>query len=156
MLPRTFALLAAVGALVSACGSGEATRVEVSGAWARTSAMSATNGAAYMALTSDDDDRLVDVRVDPSVAARAELHETVTAGMTGTTMGMSAGEMSMREVDSIDLPAGTAVALAPGGYHIMLFDLAAPLEIGSTIAVTLVFESADDLVVEVPVLDEAP
>jgi hypothetical protein len=48
------------------------------------------------------------------------------------------------------------VALEPGGYHIMLLELAAPLEVGSTIDVTLTFEHAGQKVVSAEVRDTAP
>jgi copper(I)-binding protein len=64
--------------------------------------------------------------------------------------------MTMQEVDRVDLPAGTAVALQPGGYHIMLLGLAEPLTLGETIEVTLQFENAGEQTVEVPVRDTAP
>jgi copper(I)-binding protein len=50
--------------------------------------------------------------------------------------------MKMRAVPSLDLPAGKAVDLKPGGYHVMLMDLKKPLTAGDTIPITLVVESA--------------
>ena len=64
--------------------------------------------------------------------------------------------MSMREVGEIALPAGTTVNLEPGGYHIMLLDLARPLSVGDKFDVTLTFETAGEQVVEVEVREEAP
>jgi copper(I)-binding protein len=128
--------------------------------------MMATAGAAYMTITSSTADKLVGASVDASVAAVVEIHETrmVDGGMgTDTTMMMGGdttmpgmGAMEMVPVDSLDIPAGTAVELAPGGYHLMLLDLAAPLELGSTFTVTLVFEQAGERLVEVVVADSAP
>lgn len=118
----------------------------IDGAWARTSPMGTDVGAAYANITSPADDALVDVRVDGSVAGMAQLHE----------MAMGDGQMTMQEVDRIELPAGTTVALEPGGYHVMLMQLVEPLEVGRTIRVTFVFEVAGEVVVDVPVLDEAP
>jgi copper(I)-binding protein len=163
-------MLLAAGLLFTACGDDTDStlggEVEVSGAWVRTSPMDAANGAAYLTITSPVDDAILSVSVDASVAAAAELHETVMAEPTGTTMAMGTdmdtgttmamGEMTMREVEEIALPAATAVALAPGGLHVMLLDLVEPLEVGDTITVTLTLESAGELMVEVPVLDEAP
>lgn len=128
-------------------GDAAAAAVTVEGAWARTSPMMASNGAAYMELTADSDDRLVAARVGSSVAARAELHETA--------MDPDSGEMAMNEVDGIDLPAGQTVTLEPGGYHVMLLDLTEPLEPGNTIELTLVFERAGEVVVEAEVRDMA-
>lgn len=175
--------LALVGLLgLASCGSAESsttsadsadTTVAVStdspvitGAWARTSPTMVTMGAAYFSVTSPIDDRLIGVRVDASVAATAEMHEMVMASddtMTSHSMDMGSettmagmGEMTMQQVDHIDLPAGTAVALAPGGLHVMLIDLVAPLEAGSTIQLTLEFAQAGTITIDVPVLDEAP
>lgn len=60
---------------------------------------------------------------------------------TSTEMGGS-DSMTMRPVDSIELPAGETVKLEPGGYHVMLLELAAPLTAGQTFPVTLTFEEA--------------
>jgi copper(I)-binding protein len=70
--------------------------------------------------------------------------------------GEMGGAMTMREVGEIALPAGTTVNLEPGGYHIMLLDIATPLELGQKFDVTLTFEQAGDKVVEVEVREAAP
>jgi copper(I)-binding protein len=57
------------------------------------------------------------------------------------------GSMTMREVESIELPAGETVALEPGGFHVMLLDLVEPLEVGDTFEVTLTFASGATQVV---------
>lgn len=123
--------------------------VTISDVWARKSPSATTMGAAYMTITSPVDDALVGVSVSTEVAAKAELHETVasddggmtpTTGMTETTMG--GGSMTMKPVDRIVLPAGVAVELKPGGYHVMLIDLVKPLEVGDTITLNLLFEQA--------------
>ena len=166
----------ATDAPTTAAPSGE---VIIDGAWARTSPMMAEMGAAYMMITSPIDDKLVGAMADPSICEAVEVHEVVmemgddhmgsdtTMGMdmgSDTTMGMDmgsddtmpSGEMTMREVEFVELPAGTTVELKPGGYHIMLIGLKAPLELGSTIQITLVFENAGEITVDVPVLEEAP
>jgi len=132
--------------------------VTVSGAWARTSPKSAANGAVYLTLASDTGDALVKASVDPSVAAMVEIHETKMAGtsMGSTSMGGGTGEMTMSPVDRIEIPAGGQTKLEPGGFHIMLMNLAAPLENGSTIKVTLTFETAAPQTVDVDVRDDAP
>jgi len=158
--------------------------VEIAGAWARTSPMEVTLGAAYMTITSDVDDELTDVSVDPSIAATAEIHEMVMAEMSDTssdttmamssdttmamssdttmamssdtTMSMGSGEMVMQEVESIAIPAGETVELKPGGYHIMLIDLAAPLETGQEFDIVLTFANAGEVTVTVVVGDTAP
>lgn len=149
------------------------------GAWARTSPAVASAGAVYMTISNptDIDDALVGVIVDPSIAAKAEIHETVAAGpgpgstvmgegMPDGTMpqgtmpqgGMpeGGGMMRMQAVPRLDVPAGAVVTLEPGGYHLMLIDLAAPLTPGSTVELTLDFEVAGDVVVRAEVRDTAP
>ena len=83
---------------------------------------------------------------------------TEDTAMTEDTMAMTddtmAGSMTMQEVDSIAIPAGEKVALEPGGYHVMLMELAKPLEVGSTFELTLTFAKAGDITVEVEVRDE--
>jgi copper(I)-binding protein len=55
--------------------------------------------------------------------------------------------MEMRPVERIAIPAGQSVALEPGGFHIMLLDLAEPLELGQQVDLTLVFENAGEVAV---------
>jgi copper(I)-binding protein len=157
---------AALVLAVAACGGGDG--IDVEGVWARTSPAMADAGAVYLEVTSSDADRLVGALVDPSVAATVELHETVMvdgemSGDSSPDEGMSdedtehaAGAMTMQEVGVIDLPAGETVALEPGGLHIMLLDLAAPLELGEEFDLTLQFENGGEQVVPVEVRDEAP
>ena len=67
--------------------------------------------------------------------------------------GMHDGAMSMQEMDALELPAGKLVQLVPGGYHIMLIDLAKPLVVGETFDLTLDFDQAPNLTVAVEVSD---
>ncbi len=132
------------------------------GQWARASAEGATTGAVYVTIVPATDDTLTGISVPATVAGRAEMHETMMAPtettMMGseTTMGMGGGGMQMSPVESIDLTGGQDFVFEPGGYHIMLFGLVAPLKVGGTITVTLTFANAGSIDVEVPVLDEAP
>ena len=134
----------------------------VSDVWARSSPSGVTMGAAYFDITSVDDDLLVAVSVSSDVAARAEIHEVVKVMDMGDDEmhdhdmgddGMYDDAMSMQEMDALDLPAGTLVQLAPGGYHIMLIDLAKPLVVGETFDFTLDFDQAPDLTVTIEVSD---
>lgn len=182
------ALVAACALVVASCGSDdgssvssvapEAGDVTVENAWARTSPMAVSVGAAYMDITASSDDELLGAAVDASIAGKVEIHETVSAmpgeegedtsmsggttgdtvsdDMAGHTSGDMSGEMTMRPVESIALPAGETVMLMPGGLHIMLLDLAAPLEVGQTFDITLTFANAGTKVVTVEVRDEAP
>jgi periplasmic copper chaperone A len=171
------ALLTATALGLVACGDDDggtssSAAVTVTDAWARTSPAMANVGAAYMTLESKDGDALVAAAVDPAVAAKVEIHETVMAESSDTTMGMGSdttamgmgsdttmagsGAMTMQPVESIPLPAGEQVSLAPGGYHLMLLDLAKPLTVGEKVEITLTFEKAGTQAVEAEVRDTAP
>lgn len=132
-----------------------AAEIEVTDVWARQSPMGTTAGAVYMNITSAEDDALVGASVPAEIAGTVEVHETVMAEEDmGANMGEETGgdegnmgSMTMREVESVDLPAGETVALEPGGLHIMLLDLVEPLEVGDTFEVTLTFGSGAEQVV---------
>jgi periplasmic copper chaperone A len=149
---RLILLLTVLGLVAAGCGGDEG--ISIDGQWARNSPMSAERGAVYMNITSADGDRLLSASVDPSIAATTEVHETVPAEGESGDDGMAM--MMMQQVDAIDLPAGETISLKPGGYHIMLIDIAKPLEIGQKFTVTLNLEKAGEQVVEVEVREEAP
>ncbi len=105
--------------------------VDIKNAWIRASVQGQSATGAFMTLTSREDTRLVGV-VSPA-AGVAEVHE----------MKVDNGIMKMRAVEGgLALPAGKAVELKPGGYHVMLMDLKAALPKGSTVPMTLVFKDA--------------
>ncbi|MCH4563226.1 copper chaperone PCu(A)C [Halomonas sp. EGI 63088] len=93
----------------------------------------------------------VDIRVDGSepavlVGARSPASETVELH----DMAMDDGVMQMRRVERIDIPAGTLQTMRPGGgYHLMLFDLVAPLNDGDRFPLTLEFAERGEIEVEV-------
>ena len=122
--------------------------VAVDGAWARASVQGQTASGAFMRLTAPEATRLV--RVESPVAGVAEVHE----------MKMEGDVMKMRALPGLDLPAGKLVELKPGGYHVMLLDLKAPLAKDSTVPLTLVFQDAkgveSKLNLTVPVGTSAP
>ncbi|MBV6633972.1 MAG: copper chaperone PCu(A)C [Alphaproteobacteria bacterium] len=110
--------------------------------FARASASPAIKaGAAYLEITNEGEaDRLV-AATSPR-AKKVELH----------THELTAGVMRMREVaGGIELPAGETVTLKPGGLHIMLLGLTAPLVEGETFPMTLTFEQAGTVEVVVMV-----
>lgn len=96
---------------------------------------------AYLTLnnTGAQDERLIAVRAEG--VGTVEIHETTHEGEV----------MRMQPVDGIDVPAGGEVALAPGGLHLMLLDLAGPLAPGDTVALTLEFASGLTVPVEAEV-----
>ena len=126
-----------------------AQNVSVQSAWARATVQGQKATGVFMTLTAKTDTRLVGVST--SVAGVAEVHE----------MKMDNNVMQMRALpDGLALPAGKAVALQPGGYHVMLMDLKLPLQKDTTIPLTLRFKDAkgveSSLDIKLPVSQVAP
>jgi periplasmic copper chaperone A len=143
-MKRTIA--AALAALVLAAApalAAEPAKIVVTQAWARAAGGMTQSGAAYLTLVNrgPTDDRLVGVTTP--AARLAQLHEMSTD---------SRNVMHMRQVDGIALPAGKTVTLAPGGQHLMLMQLAAPLKPGETFPLTLRFAKSGERTVEVKVM----
>ena len=103
--------------------------------WARPTAAGQAAGGAYMKIVNaGTDDKLVSISTD--AAKSVELHE----------MKMEGDVMKMRQVDGgIALKAGQTVELKPGGYHVMLLGLKAPLKVGDKIPAKLKFEKAGEV-----------
>ncbi len=128
------------GFLVSTHAYSQTPGIHADQPWARATAPQQKVGGAYVTLTSPVDDRLMGA--SSPAAGRAEVHE----------MTMDGQVMRMREQkDGIALPAGKPVALAPGGYHIMLMDMHKPLVAGQTITVQLRFQHAPPMDLDVKV-----
>lgn len=107
-------------------------QVIVKDPWVRATVPAMKATGAFMQITSARDARLVEVK--SPVAGIIEIHE----------MAMDKDVMKMRALpDGLDLPAGKAVELKPGGYHVMLMDLKQQMKEGDTVAVTLVIEGKD-------------
>ena len=113
--------------LLSDAALAEDGAVAISNAWARGTPGGAQIGAAYLTVQSPTADRLTGLSTP--AAQKAELH----------TMTMDNGIMKMRPLDGLDLPAGQPVTLKPGGTHIMLMGLKAPLQAGQSFPMTLQF-----------------
>jgi periplasmic copper chaperone A len=144
-------------ALLCACGRVDQETVDVERAWARTSAAGQTSGAVYFELSVQEDDVLVGVAVSPSVAANAQIHNSMTIDDGTMDDGtMDDGSTMMHEASSMPLVAGIPVAFEPGGYHVMLVDLVEPLMAGDLVALELELETAGQIEVPAVVSDEAP
>lgn len=138
-------LLLAASALVFAQAPAPVT---VAGAWARASVPGQHGSGAFMTLTASEPVTLVGAATP--AAGLAEVHE----------MKMEGDVMRMRPVPALELPAHKPVQLSPGGYHLMLQDLKAPLKPGTSVPVTLTFRTASgeqrQLALQVPVSVAAP
>lgn len=102
--------------------------VTVTNAWVRSNVPGQSVGAAYMTLNSPQDSTLV--YVETPAAGKVEIHSMI----------MNNNVMKMRKLEELPLKAGKAEKLAPGGFHLMLFDLAKPLKTGDSAAFTLCFK----------------
>ncbi len=118
-------------AVAALCVANAQAQVTVDQAWARATVAQQKVGGAFLRVKSAQAARLVEVRTP--AAGRVEMHE----------MAMSGDTMRMRELSSIELPAGQWVELKPGGYHLMLMDLKRPLQAGESLPLTLVVEGKD-------------
>lgn len=123
-------------------GQAQAEGVRVDDAWARASLPGAENGVAYITITNAGTEtvRLVGMRTD--VAAVAALH----------THEVNDGVMQMRPLEGgVEISPGATVKFKPGGNHIMLMGLKAPLAEGETFELTLEFAEAGSEQAEVKV-----
>jgi copper(I)-binding protein len=140
-LTRIFS--AAIAATLLATTSVFAADIMIDDPYVRSSTPNSKTGAAFMTLMnhSDHDDRLIGARSD--AAARVGLH---------THIEDANGVMKMNEiVAGIPIAAGETHAMERGGDHVMLMGLTGPLEQGLEITVTLTFEKAGDVEVQIPV-----
>ncbi|AOW91893.1 hypothetical protein BFN03_02095 [Rhodococcus sp. WMMA185] len=127
-----------IGLLLAGCSSGAddsssgtaADAVTVSEQWVKAAESGTSSAFAQLTNAADRDVRIVSVS-SPS-SARAELHEVTTGADGATTM--------RHKHDGIVIAANSTHALVPGGDHLMLFDLKAPLTPGTTTTFTLTFE----------------
>ncbi|CAN5835397.1 hypothetical protein BH24ACT5_BH24ACT5_24370 [soil metagenome] len=148
-----------------------AVAVEVGEAWTRPTPGGTDRNAVYAEFTAATDDEVVGASVDSSVAGTVELHETMMDSPTGDTansmdmdMDMNTntawategGMASMSPVAAVTLPAGETVMFEPGGYHVMLVDIATPLVEGDTVDVTFMFRDGGEVTVPVVVGDGPP
>jgi copper(I)-binding protein len=108
-----------------------AQNVTVNDAWVRATVPGQKATGAFMKITAKDGGTLV--AASSPAAGVVQVHE----------MKMDAGVMKMREIKSgLPLPAGQAVELRPGSYHVMLMDLKAPLQKDTLVPLTLVVKNA--------------
>jgi copper(I)-binding protein len=103
-------------------------QVKVDEPWVRGTVAQQKATGAFMRLTAEKNARLV--AASSSVAGVTEIHE----------MAMDKDVMKMRQIPALDLAAGKATELKPGGYHVMLMDLKQQIKAGDTVPITLVFE----------------
>jgi copper(I)-binding protein len=144
VLNRRFLLAAILGALslpaATLAHSYKAGEIDIGHPWSR-AAPAGVTGAGYLTLTNKGGtaDRLMGARTE--IARTVEIHSSAMEG----------GVMRMRPVEAIEVAPGAEVKLAPGGLHIMLIGLKQPLVKGERVPLTLVFEKAGEVAVELAV-----
>jgi copper(I)-binding protein len=110
--------------------------------WARPSLGASPNGVAYMIITNEGGTADKILTVNGNVAKRVELHTTL----------MDGDVMRMRAVpDGVEILPGQTLEILPGGLHVMLIGLSAPLKEGDRFSLNLMFERAGGVDVEVQV-----
>ena len=114
--------------------------IKIEGAYTRSTVPGQKAAGGFMKITDQGAaDQLIGA--SSTVSDEVQLH----------TMSMDGNVMQMRQVKAIDVPANGSVELKPGGLHLMLMGLKAPLAAGSTIPVKLKFAKAGEVEVKLPV-----
>jgi periplasmic copper chaperone A len=143
---RGFAGIVAAALLVGGCG--QPAELSVDQAWVRLPAVSGRPGAAYFTVHGGaQGDTLLSVSTP--AALRSELHESMAQG----------GVTSMRPIRDLAIPANGTLAFAPGGRHVMLFDLGPQVQAGATIPLALSFAGGKRIEVQAKLVgagDPAP
>ena len=121
------------------------TAPRVEAAWARPTVAGQSGGGGFLKITGGSaNDRLV--AASASVSKEVELH----------TMEMDGNVMRMRPIDAIAIPAGGTVELKPGGRHVMFMGLTKTLKAGERFPLTLRFEKAGEVKVDMQIAKQAP
>ncbi len=116
---------------LSLAAQGVCAQTTVKEPWVRATVAQQKASGAFMQITSAQGGALVSVQ--SPVAGSVEIHE----------MAMAGDVMQMRAVPRVELPAGKAVLLKPGGFHVMLLDLKQQMKAGDSVPLTLVIEGKD-------------
>jgi copper(I)-binding protein len=135
--------IAALLLVLAACTGASQNKIVIKDAWGRPSPQVASNGAFYMVIQNrgDEADKLLAAR--SSACMMTELHQTVMNDQ---------GVMEMRPVsDGIEIPAGGQVELKVGGLHVMCMDKMEAFKPGAKIPLTLRFEKAGEISIEVEI-----
>jgi len=125
--------------LLASCGRAGTPDIQITDAWVRETVAGQQGTAGYLTIRNrgSGDDRLLSVSAPQPVTA--SLHETSTAG----------GVSSMRPLENgLEVSRGGTVTLEPGGAHVMISGLTAPLQKRDTLKLTLRFERSGDRAVD--------
>lgn len=134
------AALITAGALAALARAAEP-EIGLSNAWTRPTLGAGRTTAAYVTITN------MGSKADKLTAA----HTPGSGSVEIHTAGMENGVMRMRRLDGLDIPAGEAVTMAPGGYHIMIINVEEAIQVGATVPLTLTFETSGNLTIDASV-----
>jgi copper(I)-binding protein len=123
---RAAAAVLAVSVTLAACGGPKQLTAEHG--WVRLAAVKGRPAAGYFTVHGGPKPATL-IAVSSDVAIRAEMHRSMSAG----------GMATMAPLDRVEVPAGTDVAFAPGGRHVMLFDVNPGIKPGRAMTLTLTF-----------------
>lgn len=141
---RAFPLVLAV----ALAGCGQPAQLSVTNAWVRLPTAPGRPAAAYFTVNGGPTDATL-INVTTDTAIRTEMHESKDAG----------GQMTMAKLDSVRIPAKAHVAFAPGGRHVMVFDINPSVKRGGTMTFTFTFADATRILQDASVIaagDPAP
>jgi periplasmic copper chaperone A len=115
--------------------------VSVEHPWARATPAGAKTGAAYLTLVNNGTsaDRLI--HASTSMAEKVQVHQDIDEN----------GVMKMRELPVVEIGPGAALTFKPGGTHMMIIGLKQPLKKGQTFPLTLDFEKAGKIDLQIPI-----
>jgi periplasmic copper chaperone A len=138
----TAALLSVLAPAAFACETWEVGDLTVQHAWSRATIGADRPGVFYVEIANKGTEPDALIGIATPAAGMPMLHETVVTD----------GVASMPHAMSIPVPAGETVELSPGGFHGMLMGLTAALKEGDRYPVTLTFERAGEVTVDVEVV----
>lgn len=116
--------------------------LKIDDAWIRSGQTGQMTGAFMEIKNKGAADKLV--AASSNAAKVTELHASDTTN----------GVMTMRKIDSMEIPADGELKLKPGGYHIMLIGLNRPLVAGEMLPIKVKFENAGEVTVQAKVKDK--
>jgi copper(I)-binding protein len=122
--------------------AGAADNVSVQDPYVRLAPPNAAATAAFMVIRNTGDKDVKVVKADNPVSKATELHTHLNEG----------GVMKMRPVPAIEIKAKGEAVLKPGGLHVMMIDLKAPLKEGDSVPITLTFDDGSSKQVDAKVL----
>jgi copper(I)-binding protein len=151
LAPRTFArrvlllgslaLASAIVVYMAMAAVYEAGALRISQPWSRATSAGMPMGVAYLTITNQGKKADALIAASTPAAARVEIHHTTLVD----------GMARMRPLAEIPIPAGETVKIEPGGMHLMLVDLKAPLAAGKPVPLTLEFRVAGRVTLDLAV-----